>query len=45
MHVHTFPGHSGAEIGRGLGVTTQAVALLAAGLDALQAAEMVQGSL
>jgi DNA-binding MarR family transcriptional regulator len=34
MHVHTFPGHSGAEIGRGLGVTTQAVALLAAKLEA-----------
>jgi DNA-binding MarR family transcriptional regulator len=30
MHVHTFPGHSGAEIG----VTTQAVALLAAKLEA-----------
>jgi DNA-binding MarR family transcriptional regulator len=34
MHVHTFPGHSGAEIGRGLGVTTQAVALVAAKLEA-----------
>ena len=28
MHVHAFPGYSGAEIGRGLGVTTQAAALL-----------------
>ena len=34
MHVHAFPGYSGAEIGRGLGVTTQAVALLAAKLEA-----------
>jgi DNA-binding MarR family transcriptional regulator len=34
MQVHTFPGLSGAEIGRRLGVTTQAVALLATKLEA-----------
>ena len=34
MQVHTFPGLSGAEIGRRLGVTTQAVALLATKLQA-----------
>jgi DNA-binding MarR family transcriptional regulator len=33
MQVHTFPGLSGAEIGRRLGVTTQAVALLATKLE------------
>ena len=34
MHVHVFPGLTGAELGRRLGVTTQAVALLAAKLEA-----------
>ena len=34
MNVHTFPGLSGAELGRRLGVTTQAVALLATKLEA-----------
>ena len=33
MHVHVFPGLNGAELGRRLGVTTQAVALLAATLE------------
>jgi DNA-binding MarR family transcriptional regulator len=34
MHVHVFPGLTGAELGRRLGVTTQAVALLATKLEA-----------
>jgi DNA-binding MarR family transcriptional regulator len=33
MHVHLFPGLTGAELGRRLGVTTQAVALLATKLE------------
>jgi DNA-binding MarR family transcriptional regulator len=34
MHVHVYPGLNGAELGRLLGVTTQAVALLAVKLQA-----------
>jgi hypothetical protein len=34
MHVHTYPGLTGAEFGRRLGVTTQAAALLATKLEA-----------
>jgi DNA-binding MarR family transcriptional regulator len=34
MNIHTYPGLSGAELGRRLGVTTQAVALLATKLQA-----------
>ena len=34
MHVHVFPGLNGAELARRLGVTTQAVALLATKLEA-----------
>ncbi|MFJ8313007.1 MULTISPECIES: MarR family winged helix-turn-helix transcriptional regulator [unclassified Streptomyces] len=34
MHVHIYPGLTGAELGRRLGVTTQAVALLATKLEA-----------
>ena len=34
MHVHTYPGLTGAELARHLGVTTQAVALLATKLEA-----------
>ncbi|PRY35186.1 MarR family winged helix-turn-helix transcriptional regulator [Umezawaea tangerina] len=34
VHVHLFPGLSGAELARRLGVTTQAVALLATKLEA-----------
>lgn len=34
MHVHIYPGLTGAELGRRVGVTTQAVALLAAKLEA-----------
>jgi DNA-binding MarR family transcriptional regulator len=34
MHVHVYPGLNGAELGRRLGVSTQAVALLATKLEA-----------
>jgi DNA-binding MarR family transcriptional regulator len=34
MHVYVYPGLNGAELGRLMGVTTQAVALLAAKLEA-----------
>jgi DNA-binding MarR family transcriptional regulator len=34
MHVHIYPGLTGAELGRRLGVTSQAVALLATKLEA-----------
>jgi DNA-binding MarR family transcriptional regulator len=34
MHVHVYPGLNGAELGRLMGVTTQAVALLAGKLQA-----------